>query len=575
MLHAHLEDAGSVAFTSAGVDHTVGAANVGCLTKLCCCCCCCSSLLAIAAVALVLWFLPGLLTILLRASWCQFTSCFNLFNPSRAQSCQLCKSNSNSELAWTPVGVNGIPLGYFATPLTNLANVTIFKDPQVYGQSNIMDWDSVWRLGSDMPAATWDGTWWRGNELGFVVNNPVFWSDSGIYPASIVLGSTPRQHSAIRPFFEEAFAMSDGDEMWIRESARAFLAERRAAGKLEVPQDLQGWVHQVLHKVAFNKDLTWVDAQGFVGLQNQAESLNGVPWQTVQQFLDVQNGMVAKGTISQALPAGLYALDVLSMGKVKAAVGEYIQQYMTLLQNNRDWATRLANLDCSPSPSCALQFASGLWDALYSAGGLSVPGGIATGLGVLFSTHQNNPRQAFTIPPGEERRFFWESIRFYAPVYGFPFWRRRPTCAGSTAEQTAALNRTNGEMEACPRQAVDGRTGFSPVNQWQGGQREVLVLATAQRDKEKWGVDANDFVLRPLIDYETNSVGFAEMASDRRTNEGRMDRNCPGKELALAMGSIFFEVFDTTAWTATEPDKIVLDAFGAFTQVTAFTLTPR
>lgn len=502
---------------------------------LCCGCCHCT---CCVLILVLMWLVPGLLGIIFQKLWCEFTSCLNIFNSNRAANCQACKDTFLTDFALTPVGINRMPLGYFVLPLGLIPNFT------VYNQFLVRDWESVWNLGSQMPAATWNGTWWRGNELGFVVNNPYFWSGTGIYPASIALGITTKQHAVIRPLLEDAFGSAAPFEDFVRSSIKDFLAHRREAGALEVPNDLQVLVHQILHHVVFNDDLSWEEAEAFVVVQTK---------------------MVKLGTVSQFLPGSLYFFE--GLGTVMEEVKEYIDRYAALLEKGK-WASTLKEANCTPSVNCTVQFASSLYDALYSAGGLSVPGGIATGLGVLFSQSDSNPAVGLTIPPGKELEFFWESIRFFAPVYGFPYWPQRPRCIGLDDEATANLS-----TEACPKKP-ENRKGMHPVNQWQGGIREVIFLAHAQKDKHRWGRNASDFIIRNLSDYNNNSVGFAEMAVDKSVDGGRNDRSCPGKDLALLIGRVFFEEMKLDNWTSDAPGDIKLDPNGAVTQVDAFTLRP-
>jgi len=202
----------------------------------------------------------------------------------------------------------------------------------------------------------------------------------------------------------------------------------------------------------------------------------------------------------------------------------------------------------------------GAWDALYAAGGLSVPGTINTGLGIMYSTSPDNPAPGASYEKAQALQFYWENIRFFPPVVGFPHWRTRPTCAGSTPEETAALNKPNGTSDAC-KLGADTSAGYPQVNQYLGGVRDVPNLALAMSDPNKWGSDADEFKIRPLQEYIKNSVGFAEMAVDNQVAGGRMNRVCPGKTLALMIGTMFFEEFnrndwathDSIGWTATTP----------------------
>lgn len=244
------------------------------------------------------------------------------------------------------------------------------------------------------------------------------------------------------------------------------------------------------------------------------------------------------------------------------------------------WGDRLKLLDCSPTPTCSLQLASGLWDAFYAAGGLSLPGILQSGLAIVYSSSRTNPRPNFVIPKGKELNFVWECLRFIPPVYGFPHWEPRPACVGLSVEQTLALNKSQGQTAACPEQSVDANTGFPPVNQWCNGpdgrpcgKRVLLMLAAAQHDPKVWGPTADEFVLRPLADYNNYSVGFAEMAEDSRINNGLSDRSCPGKDLALKVGQIFWEEFDVSAWTPVDSD-IAIDPDDPLVQIPSFALKP-
>merc|ERR1711972_920153 len=146
---------------------------------------------------------------------------------------------------------------------------------------------------------------------------------------------------------------------------------------------------------------------------------------------------------------------------------------------------------------------------MSSAGGLSVPTGICTGLAVLYSKAANNPFPEGTYPKGKALNFYWENVRFFAPVVGFPHWTTRPTCAGGSAEDTAALNKSDGKTKTCPF-LKDGSTDGKDVNEYMGGVREVPNMALAMRDPAKWGNDASDFRIRSISEYGQNSVGFAE-----------------------------------------------------------------
>jgi hypothetical protein len=404
-----------------------------------------------------------------------------------------------------------------------------------------MGWDTVWKMGSEYPAREWAGDWWRGNELGFIINNPYFWSKNHINPSSITLGILPSQHYAIHPVMQDMFMIGqEGSAKYIetmtivKEMIVEFLGTRK---EIAVPRDITALVHQILNKVALKRNVSWEYAINFVS---------------------VQSSVVALGTVSQLLPSFLYGP---MLGSVQAEVQKYVEEYVQLVDGL--YGSTLEAEDCSPSDSCVHQAASMVWDALYAAGGLSVPGTISTGLGVLFSKSSSNPYPAASIPDGQAMNFYWENIRYFPPVVGFPHWKTRPTCPRMSAEDTAKLNEPDGKTKACPFRKNNWFTGYPPVNQYvPGGVREVPNLALAQRDPKRWGTDASNFTLRPLNQYQRNSVGFAEMAVNNSVADGRMNRVCPGRSLALLIGSTFFQEFDKSKWTPSTTDISFHDSVG-------------
>eukprot|EP00933_Yihiella_yeosuensis_P034352 TRINITY_DN27849_c0_g1_i1.p1 TRINITY_DN27849_c0_g1~~TRINITY_DN27849_c0_g1_i1.p1 ORF type:complete len:558 (+),score=88.28 TRINITY_DN27849_c0_g1_i1:55-1728(+) len=516
----------------------------GCCAKTCCreWCCCICIFFAFKLCMLIMLVLPGFFSATFGLVWCHTTTCINVFDSERSENCEQCSETYRAQVTNIPVGANSIPLGYFTSPNGLRVEPHLTERP-------VYDYDRVVAEGKKYPAKIYSGEWWRGNELGGIVNNPYFWSSSGINPMSIALGVTSKQHSVIRPYFVEAFAPPSDDGEWIRKSLRSFLKARRDAGELQIPVDITAWFHQVLMKRAFDVDLSWDEAIAFTS---------------------VQSSMTAMGTVSQVFPGAWYgSIDLLH--KTRAGATEYVRKYTQL--SEKIWGEKLAKLDCAPSPNCSLQLGSGMWDALYSAGGLSVPGGIQSGLAILYSTSSTNPSPSFKIPKGKELEFFWETIRFIAPVYGFPHWSKRPTCPGLTSEETEALNKDEGRSASCPLGPVNPDTDFPLHSQWEGGYRVLLSLKDAQTDPKAWGSNAHEFVLRPLEDYNKKSMGFAEMATDPSVDNGNSDRVCPGKELALITGKIFWEEFDASAWKATDSD-ISIDPDGALIQVPSFTLEP-
>jgi len=403
------------------------------------------------------------------------------------------------------------------------------------GTTSIMGWDNVWETGSQLPEKEWSGEWWRGNELGYIINNPVFWTANGVSPSSIALGITPSQHVAIRPTLEKIFRKGFMETRVLRRTISKFLSTRQT---IHVSKDIAILVHQILYKHVFKRKIAWERAEEFVALQGK---------------------VVALASFSQPVPD---ALSEVFFGSTANAVGEWIKEHISLLESL--YGQELQGQSCTPSPNCTVQLASAVWDALYAAGGLSVPGTISTGLAVLYSRSSTNPFTQMTYKKNDALSFYWETIRYFPPVLGFPHWETRPTCAGSTAEATAMLNKSDGKTEACPPEPKDFFSGYPKVKQYSGGKRVVPNLGLAMRDPAKWGEDADQFVIRHLDEYKTKSVGFAEMAVNKEIAEGRMDRVCPGKQLALEIGKTFFELFDQGSWEAPFADWIFIRGVAPF-----------
>lgn len=488
---------------------------------------------------------------------CAMVTCVNFLNPDRREDCNACVKSLIDTIGASPIGVNGVPLSYAIDMVSipaagdyvnawcsgNLADCNTRSNFPGQNTTSIMDWESVWKIGSETPKMQWSGQWWRGNELGFIINNPYFWSGSGINPFSNILGILPSQHAAIRSVMERMFGTgTHGLQAMVDEYIEEFLKEKAQVG-LVVSDDLKELVYRVLNRAALNRSVSVDSAKEFVSLQAQVTAL---------------------GTVSQLFPASLYSF----LEPIRTRITEYIDEYEPLV--DALYGEELSKEDCSPSPSCSRLVASMLFDTLYSAGGLSVPTTMSTGLGVLFSKDESNPFPQASYPVDQALEFYWENVRYFAPVVGFPHWETRPTCAGRTVAETSALNAPQGQTKACPLGPVVTQ-GYPAVNQYQGGVRVVPNMALAQRDPRVWGPDGNKFVIRPLAAYK-KSVGFAEMAVDSTVEHGRMNRVCPGKTLALMIGSSFFTIFDKSSWA--EP-RIPITFGSGPTYVGSFTLSSK
>lgn len=426
-----------------------------------------------------------------------------------------------------------------------------FPGPQSLSQ---IGYHRVRDLISQMPRNEWSGKWWRGNELGTLINNPFFYAlsvnDSGlptISPMSIGLGSTPKQHTVIRPIIESMFMLEKRSDAaaivdYIAKSVKQLLHERESEGTLN-EMDLKVWFHQVGNFIAFKRQ---------------------VSREYALKFIDVQGRFLTLLTSSELLPAKVYKYDPLKMYPLRDEVFAFVLEYKKLLEEQ--YSHMIEGNDCSPSIDCYFQTAWAVFDAFVAAGGVSVPGTTFQALAAVFSRHESNPAgpNGITYKPEQALQLHWEAIRIFPPVVVFPYWNPRPTCAGLSAEETAKLSKPNGETEACPLGKPDPNTGYPKVNQYEGGLRGLPNIAMAQLDPDIWGEDAYKFRLRQLELYDNYSLGFAETAVDPHVADGKMNRVCPGRTLALLMGSTFLKMFNPGQWFVDPKEDIVIKTGGPY-----------
>lgn len=191
----------------------------------------------------------------------------------------------------------------------------------------------------------------------------------------------------------------------------------------------------------------------------------------------------------------------------------------------------------------------------------------ATALAVAYSTDESNPAGGpVTYAPADAAAMYWEAIRIFPPVVVFPYWSPRPTCVGLTPAQTAALAAPHGATRACPLGPLDARTGFPQVNQYADGVRMLPNIAMAMRDPTVWGDDAHVFRPREVALYANASVSFAEPAVDENVAGGGMNRACPGRSMALVMGTTFLRLFEKDSWFVDPKKSIRIKTGGPYVQ---------
>lgn len=427
--------------------------------------------------------------------------------------------------------------------------------------------DAVTALGKLLPSKSWDGTWWRGNELALWILSPVLYYHTDhhgkplIDPPAIGLGALPRQHDVTRPMIMRFSNMESWNEtkvsqvtVLVESSAQQLVNRCKEQGRLAA-SDISVWFQQIMHKIIFDVDISAEYASDFASI--------GKPH-------------VPASLMSYSLPKFLLNRDQFKLKSRQRRVVPYINALRKWLDEKHSDVFEKA--DCSPSKSCLDQGAFGTFDLLQFAGGLSIPSTLMTSLALLYSTSPNNPArqsatEGFTYAAGEEMQFYWEVIRMFPGVDSVPFWDVRPLCNGLDRDATDALNKPDGQTDACPLGEMDNRTGTPDINSYTGGRRWVLSLILALRDPAVWGPDAHKFRLRSLETYEKNSVSFLEMAKDPSVADGRADRTCPGRSLALLMARSFLKAFNKEEWANSPNSEIGLK--GSVPFIKPYALFPK
>jgi len=286
---------------------------------------------------------------------------------------------------------------------------------------------------------------------------------------------------------------------------------------IAVQTDVVMWVHEELFSRVFPGESLPVPAADFASLMSSLTTLT---------------------TITQLVSDDLTELIA---GSTLTSLQNTFDAYKPLV--DKHYGGELANQDCAPTSDCLALATSNLLDLLFFAGGLSVPSGISTALWVL---HADTSAYGDTFPQNkgglldDPALFFYESIRFFPPVVGFPWWTTPPA-----------------------------RASDDTASQAEGGVRKILNVALANKDPNAWGADAHRFRVRDHTDYATKFVGFADYAFDNSVAGGKMNRNCPAKDLALQMGKAFFTEWDQNGWCtrdspAYEEATPFVDAFGLY-----------
>lgn len=239
-------------------------------------------------------------------------------------------------------------------------------------------------------------------------------------------------------------------------------------------------------------------------------------WEEGEEFMDMQKKIlvcIAPGDNIMNIGVVQQLLDVNDILKQKNKwLKRYLVAISALLQ---DEFTEL-------TAAQQVMVTSNLMDSLLFAGGQSVPTVISYCVSLLYSEWLNKKLPGFTLSTNNLYQYVMEVIRFFPPVSGFVYKERSRGTIPST--------------------------------------NVYLNLHTAQCDKNAWGENAHDFVLRPLKDYMDLMLAWANSAV--HTGEYKNNsRACPAKDLSICMiVSILTEFIKTTVPDNTDMNgELLLD----------------
>lgn len=146
------------------------------------------------------------------------------------------------------------------------------------------------------------------------------------------------------------------------------------------------------------------------------------------------------------------------------------------------------------------KLASAVMDSLLFAGGISVPTVGRFALAMLYSEYaQQQLGVDFAASQFDEAKidqFAMEVIRRFPPVAGFPSW--------------------------------DRETNLHTIV-------DLLMVQADTEDADGWGPTARDFVLRPMAEYHSKSMAWADFANVGGDSGNPHSHVCPAKDLSFLM----------------------------------------
>ena len=330
-----------------------------------------------------------------------------------------------------------------------------------------------------------DGVWVRKNALGSQTFNGAIWQE--VEPHTIMLGQTQQNHGFFRPIITR---MVGHNGNWTMAQVEAHVDALFASNRPINVRAIKEWVTIFLHKVHLNMNLTAEEAKQFIALQGKILIAPALSEEQVDNWL-----------VKQVL-----SLAGASPAQTNEKKSKWLYRYKEALQAHPIFGQEVVKW----TEEQLTLVASGCFDSLQLAGGLSVPTVLQYMIAIGLHPPCVGAPEDFKITAENAEAVVWETVRFSTPVGGYNIWDR----------------------------ATDRR--------WQ------CQLAQALYDKRTFGPDADKFnPNRSLKDLHNARLAWAHPAIGGDDPESTADADwgapnahaCPGMDLSFRWMVAFAKKF--------------------------------
>ena len=403
-----------------------------------------------------------------------------------------------------------------------------------------------------------DGTWTRnqGGVLGYFTTSPYLYQLKDKKGKFIQgpwgpLAATPGIHAKQRAFLSTKLPQERNTSLYrktqslVQATCQKAIEKWRQAGTIDVGTAVPNMIVKLLYKLILGEDMP-EDRAAFYAKNIQSLNLIGM-------------------AVSGAFPASLYDLPKFP-GFDEASMtyyGDFMQKEFESILSIVSKPT-FTKGGAFKTEYDLQQLAMFILVVLSNVGTLSIPQTLTVAIALkLAEDAPPGAREALAkLRAGKSTElldaFIYETVRHYPGAQSVHVGKKRPRCAGLSAEETKKLPPT----QTCPFMGLN-EVGKPKYNAMEESEIIFQNLNLASRDSAAFGASANRFELRPLKTYETYNVTWAEHNVDDSYKKGSRNRNCMGKPLTfLALRELLPEFLYSDAWTlpadAMRKPKIIL-----------------